>query len=136
MARIAYLGPEGTFTEAALLKMAAAGAIPGGGDVTPQPTDNTPAALAAVRAGSAEFACVPIENSIDGTVLPTLDSLATYLSEFAQNFLSTAGIRCRLGRTMTSCNVRHDSLRCNSPPSMPKFAKSWHLDTCTAAGST
>ena len=77
MARIAYLGPEGTFTEAALLKMAAAGAIPGGGDVTPQPTDNTPAALAAVRAGSAEFACVPIENSIDGTVLPTLDSLAT-----------------------------------------------------------
>ena len=77
MARIAYLGPEGTFTEAALLKMAAAGAIPGGGDVTPQPTDSTPAALAAVRAGSAEFACVPIENSIDGTVLPTLDSLAT-----------------------------------------------------------
>jgi len=77
VARIAYLGPEGTFTEAALLKMAAAGAIPGGGDVTPQPTDNTPAALATVRAGSAEFACVPIENSIDGTVLPTLDSLAT-----------------------------------------------------------
>jgi len=77
VARIAYLGPEGTFTEAALLKMAAAGAIPGGGDVTPQPTDSTPAALAAVRAGSAEFACVPIENSIDGTVLPTLDSLAT-----------------------------------------------------------
>ncbi len=77
MARIAYLGPEGTFTEAALLKMAAAGVIPGGNDVTPQPTDSTPAALAAVRAGSAEFACVPIENSIDGTVLPTLDSLAT-----------------------------------------------------------
>jgi prephenate dehydratase len=77
VARIAYLGPEGTFTEAALLKMAAAGVIPGGGDVTPQPTDSTPAALAAVRAGSADFACVPIENSIDGTVLPTLDSLAT-----------------------------------------------------------
>ena len=77
MARIAYLGPEGTFTEAALLKMAAAGVIPGGNDVTPQPTDSTPAALAAVRAGSAEFACVSIENSIDGTVLPTLDSLAT-----------------------------------------------------------
>ena len=77
MARIAYLGPEGTFTEAALLKMAASGVIPGGGDVTPQPMDSTPAALAAVRAGSADFACVPIENSIDGTVLPTLDSLAT-----------------------------------------------------------
>jgi prephenate dehydratase len=78
VARIAYLGPEGTFTESALLKMAAAGVIPGGGgDVTPQPMDSTPAALSAVRAGSADFACVPIENSIDGTVLPTLDSLAT-----------------------------------------------------------
>jgi prephenate dehydratase len=77
VARIAYLGPEGTFTEAALLKMAASGVVPGGGEVTPQPMDSTPAALAAVRAGSADFACVPIENSIDGTVLPTLDSLAT-----------------------------------------------------------
>ena len=40
------------------------------------PTDTTPAALAAVRSGDAEFACVPIENSIEGSVLPTLDSLA------------------------------------------------------------
>ena len=29
MPRVAYLGPEGTFTEAALLQMAADGAIPG-----------------------------------------------------------------------------------------------------------
>lgn len=76
MARIAYLGPEGTFTEAALLKMCAAGVIPGGGGGQPEPMDSTPAALAAVRAGAAEFACVPIENSIEGSVLPTLDSLA------------------------------------------------------------
>lgn len=77
MARIAYLGPEGTFTEAALLKMAATGVVPGGADVQPEPTDSTPAALAAVRAGTADYACVPIENSIEGSVLPTLDSLAT-----------------------------------------------------------
>ncbi len=77
MARIAYLGPEGTFTEAALLKMCAAGVIPGGGEARPEPTDSTPAALAAVRDGTADFACVPIENSIEGTVLPTLDSLAS-----------------------------------------------------------
>ncbi len=77
MARIAYLGPEGTFTEAALLKMIAAGVVPAGGDLQPLPLDSTPAALAAVRSGAAEFACVPIENSIEGTVLPTLDSLAT-----------------------------------------------------------
>jgi prephenate dehydratase len=79
VARIAYLGPEGTFTEAALLKMVAAGAIPDGGELgesSPQPTDSTPAALAAVREGRADYACVPIENSIEGSVLPTLDSLA------------------------------------------------------------
>ncbi len=77
MARIAYLGPEGTFTESALLQMAAAGAIPGGGEPALLPTDSTPAALDAVRSGLADYACVPIENSIEGSVLPTLDSLAT-----------------------------------------------------------
>ena len=76
MARIAYLGPEGTFTEAALLKMAATAMVPGGGDPQPEPADSTPAALEAVRSGDADFACVPIENSIEGSVLPTLDSLA------------------------------------------------------------
>ncbi len=40
-------------------------------------TVSTPAALDAVRGGDAEYACVPIENSIEGSVLPTLDSLAT-----------------------------------------------------------
>ena len=76
MARIAYLGPEGTFTETALLTMAAAGVIPGGVAADPDPAESTPAALEAVRSGAAEFACVPIENSIEGSVLPTLDSLA------------------------------------------------------------
>jgi prephenate dehydratase len=33
--------------------------------------------LAAVRSHDADFACVPIENSIEGSVLSTLDSLAT-----------------------------------------------------------
>jgi prephenate dehydratase len=76
--RIAYLGPEGTFTEAALLKISANGLVPGNGSqsVTPIPTESTPASLAAVRCGDADYACVPIENSIEGSVLPTLDNLA------------------------------------------------------------
>jgi prephenate dehydratase len=45
--------------------------------VTPVPAESTAAALAAVRSHDADFACVPIENSIEGSVLPTLDSLAT-----------------------------------------------------------
>jgi prephenate dehydratase len=78
--RIAYLGPEGTFTEAALLKMSADGLIPGhtpSNEITPIPTESTPAALAAVRSNDADYACVPIENSIEGSVLPALDNLAT-----------------------------------------------------------
>ena len=80
MPRIAYLGPEGTFTEAALLKISANGLVPGNVSpegITPMPTESTPAALAAVRSGKADYACVPIENSIEGSVLPTMDHLAT-----------------------------------------------------------
>ena len=78
MARIAYLGPEGTFTEAALLQMTSAGLVPGlaPGALRPSPIESTPAALDAVRGGDADYACVPLENSIDGSVTPTLDSLA------------------------------------------------------------
>jgi len=87
--RIAYLGPEGTFTEAALLKISANGLVPGTVSpegITPMPTESTPAALAAVRSGEADFACVPIENSIEGSVLPTMDHLAsgTPLQIFAE----------------------------------------------------
>lgn len=77
MPRIAYLGPEGTFTEAALLELVARGLVPGGGQPVPLPADSTPAALAAVRSHDADYACVPIENSIEGSVLPTLDALAS-----------------------------------------------------------
>ena len=92
MARIAYLGPEGTFSEAALLKMVAGGMVPGGGEAEPLPMDSTPAALEAVRAGTVDFACVPIENSIEGSVLPTLDSLAagSPLQIFAELTLDVA----------------------------------------------
>ncbi len=94
--RIAYLGPEGTFTEAALLQMAACAMIPGGGpsgtEVTPVGCDSPAAALEAVRSGGAEYACVPIENSIEGSVLPTLDGLAAgpALQIFAEHTLDVA----------------------------------------------
>jgi prephenate dehydratase len=93
--RIAYLGPEGTFTEVALIRMANNGMVPGDGpsrQVTPIPAESTTAALAAVRAGAADYACVPIENSIEGSVLPTLDSLATgtELQIFAELTLDVA----------------------------------------------
>jgi prephenate dehydratase len=73
---IAYLGPRGTFSQAALNQMTAAGLIPGDSVFDDLPVESTPAALDAVRKGDATYACVPIENSIEGSVLPTLDALA------------------------------------------------------------
>lgn len=104
MASIAYLGPAGTFTEGALLQMTDAGMVPqrGAGDWQPLAVDSTTAALDAVRDGAAEFACVPIENSIDGSIMPTLDSLAigTPLQVFAELTLDVAfSIAVKPGRT-------------------------------------
>ncbi|MGB3483880.1 MAG: prephenate dehydratase [Mycobacterium sp.] len=78
MPTISYLGPPGTFSQAALKQMSDAGLIPGDGRTPPVllPTVSTPAALDEVRQGRADYACVPIENSIEGSVLPTLDALA------------------------------------------------------------
>jgi prephenate dehydratase len=94
VARIAYLGPEGTFTQAALLQMTAARLVPGQGpdELQPLPIESTSAALDAVRHNAADYACVPIENSIDGSVTPTLDSLAigSPLQVFAETTLDVA----------------------------------------------
>ena len=68
--RFAYLGPVGTFTEAALKKITC------DSDVK-IPYANVTAALNAVRTGDAQFALVPIENSVEGVVARTLDELAT-----------------------------------------------------------
>ena len=68
--RFAYLGPEGTFTEAALHSLG----TPSGGERVPAPS--VPAALAMVRAGEVDAALVPLENSVEGSVSPTVDGLA------------------------------------------------------------
>jgi prephenate dehydratase len=91
---IAYLGPEGTFTEVALLQMIDGGMVPQHSPdaLRSVPVESTPAALDSVREGVADYACVPIENSIDGSVMPTLDSLAigSPLQVFAELTLDVA----------------------------------------------
>ncbi len=102
--RIAYLGPAGTFTEAALLQIADAGLVPNDGAVDRLSVESTPAALDAVRTGAAEFACAPIENSIDGSLASTLDSLAigSPLQIFAETTLDVAfSIVAQPGRAVT-----------------------------------
>ena len=68
--KLAYLGPQGTFTEAAVLQVAA----PGDELV---PMASVDAALAALREGDVDRAVVPIENSVEGGVPQTLDSLGS-----------------------------------------------------------
>ncbi|MEV7662814.1 prephenate dehydratase [Paenarthrobacter sp. NPDC089316] len=66
-----FLGPEGTFTEAALLQ------VPGAADAKRIPCSNVNTALERVRLGEADAAMVPIENSVEGGVTATLDAIAT-----------------------------------------------------------
>ena len=68
--RIAFLGPEGTFCEAALLTM------PAWREAERIAASSVQAAIDAVRAGEVGQALIPIENSVEGSVSVTLDELA------------------------------------------------------------
>jgi prephenate dehydratase len=68
--RVAFLGPAGTFTEDALNE-----ALPEG-EVEPLRTPTVHDAIVAVERGEVERAFVPFENSIEGSVRSTLDTLA------------------------------------------------------------
>lgn len=69
--RIAYLGPAGTFTEDALRE-----ALEPGIECEPLRTATIREAILAVEHGEAERALVPFENSIEGSVRTSLDTLA------------------------------------------------------------
>jgi prephenate dehydratase len=69
VSRIAYFGPQGTFTEQAALNLVDAGAD------ELVAIETVPLALAAVRSGAVDAACVPVENSVEGAVNATMDAL-------------------------------------------------------------
>jgi prephenate dehydratase len=68
--RYAYLGPAGTFTEAALRQ------VVGPDDAVYIPQVDVVSAIEAVRSGEADLAVVAIESTVEGGVTATLDSLA------------------------------------------------------------
>jgi prephenate dehydratase len=81
--RYAYLGPEGTFTEAAVVRLLSAQArlappstpLAHAAEVVPYPS--VAAVLTAVRTGEAERGVVPVESSVEGIVTATVDDLAS-----------------------------------------------------------
>lgn len=68
--RVAYLGPEGTFSEEALLCSVAPDSV------QPVARSSIYDTVIALREGDVEWAIVPIENSLDGSISITLDLLA------------------------------------------------------------
>ncbi len=68
--KVAFLGPEGTFTQAAVLTHF-------GHSVRALPLVSIDEVFHEVEAGNADFGVVPIENSTEGTVNHTLDRFLT-----------------------------------------------------------
>jgi chorismate mutase/prephenate dehydratase len=68
--KVAYLGPEGTFTQQAVHKQF-------GHSVRALPLTSIEEVFHEVEAGTADFGVVPIENSSEGTVNNTLDMFLT-----------------------------------------------------------
>ncbi|WP_166974621.1 prephenate dehydratase [Brevibacterium atlanticum] len=74
--RFGYLGPEATFTEAALLTYLDSQGLRG--TASTEPMRNAPSALDAVLEGDCDAAVVPIENSVEGGVPATIDALTEH----------------------------------------------------------
>jgi len=66
--RVAYLGPEGTFSEQAVRKHF-------GGAVEARPAASVDDCFRSAESGATQFTVVPVENSTDGVVGRTLDLL-------------------------------------------------------------
>jgi prephenate dehydratase len=75
--RVGYFGPEGTFTHEALIDSTADLGL----DHVPYPTIYD--AVMAVQRGEVDRALVPIENSLEGSVNATLDTLAIETQDVA-----------------------------------------------------
>lgn len=69
--RVAYLGPEGTYSHAALQKFF-------GTNQPSVPLDDIPAVFGNVAAGDCRFGLVPVENSTEGSITQTLDCFGKY----------------------------------------------------------
>jgi chorismate mutase/prephenate dehydratase len=80
--RIGYLGPPGTFSHAAA-------AAKFGGSVDYVPLDDIPAVFHEVARGHLDYGLVPVENSLHGGVVETLDALVTTTARVCAEVLIT-----------------------------------------------
>ena len=98
-----YLGPAGTFTEAALKQ------VPEAAGKHWRSVNNVGEALADVVDGRSVAAMIAIENSVDGGVTATQDALATVPYEVLDEYMHTyfqsgANLKATLKSIMTGAD--------------------------------
>ncbi|MFL6605122.1 MAG: prephenate dehydratase [Steroidobacteraceae bacterium] len=108
--KVAFLGPEGTFTQSAVLTHF-------GHSVRGLPLNSIDEVFHEVEAASADFGVVPIENSTEGTVNHTLDRfLASPLKICGEVELrihhSVMGLMGSLGRIVRICSHPQSLAQC------------------------
>ena len=116
--RIAYLGPEGTFTQAAARSHFGAGA-------TYHAVDSIAEVFAAVEAERAEVGVVPVENSTEGVVAHTLDLLVDSPLHICAE-LELKVRHCLLGRQGRLTHIR----RIVSHPQSLAQCRRWLATAC------
>ena len=97
--RVAFLGPEGTFSEEALFASLDAGERD---SLEPVPLPTIYDCVTAVEDGRADRALVPIESSVEGSVNATLDALV-----FETDEVSIVG---EVVHPVRHCLIAHDEL--------------------------
>ena len=88
--RVAYLGPEGTFSHIAGIEYL-------GDAVHFEPQNGFEAIFRAVEAKSCDYGIVPLENSLQGGVGPALDLFLTH------NVLIKSEFYCRIRHSLLTC---------------------------------
>lgn len=96
--KIAYLGPEGTFTQAAALKHF-------GNSVDTVAMSCIPDVFSSVQAGHADFGLVPVENSTEGVISHTLDM-------FIQSDLKVCGeVEVRIHHQLANLSKKPEDIK-------------------------
>lgn len=108
--RVAYLGPEGTFSHQATIDQF-------GSQVELAPMGNLEDVFSASERGEAHFGVVPVENTIEGTVNPSFDALMAcevticgeVLVPITQNLMSRSG---QLGDVKIVASIPQATAQC------------------------
>jgi chorismate mutase/prephenate dehydratase len=101
--KVAYLGPQATFTHLAAMRHF-------GSSAQFVPTDSIKGVFDAVESNKAEYGVVPIENSTEGVVSYTLDLFVDYdlkvaaevMLEISQNLISRSGDKTQIKKVYSN----------------------------------